>query len=277
MFGSKNSSTIAAESRRLADFELAWSNKLVGKRGEIRDVEASLGDACNQPVEQSEAAVTKASERLAALHADIATIHRTIEAARQKRRTVLQELQVTRARELRRDAQETRRAADELMARGDKALAAFAEIEEVPLEKVVNVCRGYLTLRTDALRARASESEGRAQDLDRAGVPDAGIIDVDDVTGNDQVVDAALGQDVIAPAVDDIRAWLAAVEKASKKDFGDRPRRVRMLWRGGKINHEDSFVFVKSLAPVITLGGAGLMETQRYDVEAATFRAAAAA
>jgi hypothetical protein len=114
MFGSKSSSTIAAESRRLADFELAWSNKLITKRAEIRDVEASLGDACNQPVEQSEVAVAKTSEKLAALHAEVTTIHRTIDASRQKRRGVLQELQATRATEFRREAEELRRTAGEM-------------------------------------------------------------------------------------------------------------------------------------------------------------------
>jgi hypothetical protein len=50
-----------------------------------------------------------------------------------------------------------------------------------------------------------------------------------------------------------------------------------MLWRNGEIDRESSWIYVGSLAPVITLGGPGLMETTKFDVDRATFRATGAA
>jgi hypothetical protein len=50
-----------------------------------------------------------------------------------------------------------------------------------------------------------------------------------------------------------------------------------MVWKDGRIDLDSSYVFVPSLAPVITFGGAGLLESKGFDVEAATYRAATAA
>jgi hypothetical protein len=86
-----------------------------------------------------------------------------------------------------------------------------------------------------------------------------------------------LAQDVVGPSVEEIRAWLAAVEKAANKDFGDRKRRVRLVWRNGVIDTEQSYIYVGSLAPRIVLDGYGMMANTRVDVEKGTFRSGVAA
>jgi hypothetical protein len=278
IFGNnKSSESIAAESRRLAESELAWSNKLLTKRADIATFEVSLAELSNEPLEHGEAALARASEKLAALTSECAAIQRTIEASRLKRRSVLQELQVTRAGEFRQEAQEARAQADRLVERGDKLLGAFAEIEEIEASTVIGLCRDRLSLRTDRLRRKADDLERQAVELERSKVPDAGLVDLHEATHNDEVVAAVLAQDVVGPTINEIREWLAAVERASKRDFGDRLRRVRLVWKDGRIDTESSYVFVPSLAPKIVLDGYGLATVVRSDVEAATYRAGAAA
>jgi hypothetical protein len=86
-------------------------------------------------------------------------------------------------------------------------------------------------------------------------VPQAGVVDFQAGAGAaDALVLAVLKHESDGPNAQAVLDWYEAVLRQAKRDFGDMARRVRFVWRDGKIDVEQSYVQVFEAAQT-TLGG----------------------
>jgi hypothetical protein len=105
----------------------------------------------------------------------------------------------------------------------------------------------HLGIELEALRTRLAQLTGE--------VPQAGVVDFQAGAGAaDALVLAVLKHESDGPNAQAVLDWYEAVLRQAKRDFGDMARRVRFVWRDGKIDVEQSYVQVFEAAQT-TLGG----------------------
>jgi hypothetical protein len=97
------------------------------------------------------------------------------------------------------------------------------------------------------LATLANALEDKALELEVASVPHHGWAHVDDVTDTMPLVAAILRHPSNGPSAAEILAWAAAVDKDSR--FGSLQRSLRVTWRDGVIDYQDSFITVPAFAP----------------------------
>jgi len=78
----------------------------------------------------------------------------------------------------------------------------------------------------------------------QAPFPDTGVVDVDNVTTNDGLIEALAAFEGPIPQMQETLKWLEAVEAG--RAVGDRPRRIHFVW-DGTINYQESYIFVESM------------------------------
>lgn len=103
-------------------------------------------------------------------------------------------------------------------------------------------------------KIQAAESQSTALEGE---LPRAGTVDVEDATSVEALVAAVLRIDAEAPTTASIVEWAASVERQAKRDFGQQPRRYRLVWSNAEIDVDASYVQVPSLIRTTagTLGG----------------------
>jgi hypothetical protein len=236
-------------------------------RQELAAADAAVGDSyLDNP---NVAAVTKCSTDL---RTHVAVLEKAGFAARNRRFQLILARRKAEAAQLRIEAQTKRAEQHQINGQTAKHLAALSNLEgieftswilrsqpapdcerfsatgDVPQDQLgpADINWGprgpaYLVPRSRILSQTIRELEARAGQLETAPVADFGVADID-ATGAEDVIRGVLAQDKITPSIDAIRAWLDAVQRKAERPFGDAPRRVRVVWKGGEIDREQSYV-----------------------------------
>jgi hypothetical protein len=230
---------------------------------------------------QGEASVDNVLRR----RVEVEAIDRAIGAIRRQRPTVLKERAQEEARTARVAAEAKRGELDSIERKKAKLLQQLSEIEGAP-GVFVSIAEGFPVpeIRSQTLTREIGNLQQRAADLNSRNAPDAGCFDSEDVAvlADDSVIMAVLKIPAIGPSATDVRAWLAAVEGQVPAGRVERgvcetiPRRVRVEWRGGRIDGERSYIFYPELSsPLMSIDGA--RTELGLNVRTGTFRAAEAA
>ena len=108
------------------------------------------------------------------------------------------------------------------------------------------------TPKSALLRAEIEQLERAALDIEQSDIPDAGMVDVDDVIENEQILLAVGNSPSKSPSIEETSAWLVACEDAAQKSchsgFGDHLRRVHLVWNADGIDLKQSVVICTALA-----------------------------
>jgi hypothetical protein len=196
------------------------------------------GEATSAPVE----AVIRASAQVSAIDSAVRTCReRRLEAIRAKRRGD--------AAELRKQILELREQLEKLEAKIAKHVAAISELQGVPFVALSASAWNKASC-SQELQSQSTSFEIRAAALEADQLPQAGSVDVENVTTVDELVLAVLRHESDGPSAESISAWALGCEKHGRlsrmgrgmdqRDFGDSLRNYHLVWRNGVIVYDES-------------------------------------
>lgn len=217
------------------------------------------------------------------LRAEIDAIGNAVKTCRTARLEAIKNKFLVIAQQAQREAAEKQGELEKLVEKTTIHLQALSSLENVPYSAYILSCQpaGDLTIhgnhtpKSERLRAEISQLKRRAWELENKKISNAGELDLDDQTNVDTVLIGTLMHESDGPSAQEILSWAEACQAAALKlrgvnaQFGELPRRYRLVWSDGKIDLLGSYVFVKDLAPAFT---SALGEARGFDVAAATFR-----
>lgn len=153
-------------------------------------------------------------------------------------------------------------------------LSALQEMKYGPSILSTNPAAGQFDIPKSArLRAEVGNLETRAAGIENSDVPGSGVVDLDTPADMDAVVLAALSHRSESPTAAEILAWHAACARRAEGRHtpisGHIVNRVRLVWKGGAINEQESYIFCKELATPIQ--GATFGGVAGFNVKAGTF------
>ena len=169
--------------------------------------------------------------------------------------------------ELRSQAAEKAAGLAVLASKTSQALQALADLEEIPVTSIT-----LFESRSQRLAAEISGLKARANEIEIQKMPDSGTVDLEEQTGVDDLLMTTLLHESAGPSAQEALDWVSACEAVAvqrcHRGFGSNPRRMRLVWREGRIDQQ-SYILVNALMPVIATHDDGRRE---YDVKAGTFR-----
>lgn len=223
--------------------------------------EAAAGDAFldSGETDASTDAVVKARARAAGIRAAITTCRaRRLEAVKVKR--------AGEAASLQKQVEQVRSQLEALNQKTAKCIEVLGELQGMPYSAVPAPT-------TFGMVPRSAQLENEIQALERRRIalggelPRDGVADLQEATGMDALIAAVLTHESDTPTAEQVLSWADACEAGQQ--FGERPRRWYLVWRGGIIDAARSYVLVPSLAPHTVGPTAG---TPLIDLGRATFR-----
>lgn len=229
---------------------------------------------------------SKEIEAVARLRAEIAAAENAITLLRARRAEVIGAANRAEAAKLRQRAGAKQQELDGLRAKTAKLLAEISKLEgveydvhilELQAATPLGIGAGCAQTRSDSLRGEILALESRATELESAAVPEFGNISLDGVTDNAEVVRAILQHPSAGPSSQAVAGWLTACANhptVPSRTFGNMPRNIRITWRDGQIDGDNSSVFVPALTPRRLTGNGRDLGA---DVAAGTFQARRAA
>jgi len=206
-------------------------------------LDAQEGDTASASVDQ----IQRARAELAQIDAAIRVCHaRRLGAIRSKRQGD--------AGALRRQAAELIDQAEKIEHKVSKALATVAEVQQTSFAAPMVALGGDVPLSLK-LHAQAAGLESRAADLE-SELPRHGTLDVEG-TGIDDLIEGMLRVEVECPDTQSLVDWAQDVERRSRREFGQQPRRYHVEWKDGVIDAAQSYIQVSALIKTTegTLGG----------------------
>lgn len=262
-----NADRMKQELTRLAARELELENSRVQLEAAVEDAQQRAADLIingGEPTGSVEAV----------RHAEIAlsSLDRALHALRGRRTETLTHLREARQEDLREEI--ARRLADiiELEAKTRKALAKVAEIQgetepySIPFIESVSPKTRAMRTELDDLQARLNNA---------TGVPDRGQVVLDEVTGTQELEQAVLMHESLAPSLYELRQWLHDLEQEAMRrrsqGFAEHSRRYALYWVNGRIDRAASYAYCVALGtPAYPYLDAS---TTRTDAISATFKA----
>lgn len=237
-----------SEFQRIGARELELETECASKRAELATAKTAAGSAI---VDGDKSTVGK----VVRLAAEVDSFECALDACHARRITAIQDLLRAKAQERRRLAAEKRDELGALEAKTAKHLQALAELEGVPYsffilgqQPVGDAGNGFHTPLSTRLRIEAEDLESQAVELESRGVSRRGVVDINGATNTQDLIKALLREEKDIPSVSAVLAWAAACESAAApRAFGANPRRFHLVWNGGTIDHEHSYVYVAEL------------------------------
>jgi hypothetical protein len=245
----------------LAAIEIELNTRLRGKLEELQSSEQALGEAY--------LAGDVIAIDVPKLRAEAIAIESAITVIRRRRVEAIVKGNQAKARDLRRDAAAKASEAAGIEQKASRLLSSLSELEGVAFTS-----GGYEPMSL-TLRGEAASLNREANELEAKGIPSAGIFDnLGSVISDEAIISGVLCHPSAGPTAAAVVAWLADVQAENKGLHGANletfDRRVRIVWKDGVIDRSASYVYVKQMSPELP-GVPGC-----FDVERATFRAAAA-
>jgi hypothetical protein len=196
-----------------------------------------------------------------------------------------------RARQLRESATGKRRELSALESKTARLLAELSKLEgisyssdlleaQAPPEGIIPGFTYCLVPRSAILRSEIADTERKAVELESTAVPAAGTLQAEDITTDAEVITRVLLHASHGPSAAAIQLWLERCANNAAlpgRSFGMLSRQVRLFWRNGLIDVEQSYIFIPSLAKTLrAVNSIGMVaDSQSFDTTTATFRAAA--
>ncbi len=262
-----NADRMKQELTRLATRELELENSRVQLEAAVEDAQQRAADLIisgGEPTGSVEAV----------RHAEIAlsSLDRAVHALRGRRTETLTHLREARQEDLRDEIARRLAEITELEAKTRKALAKVAEIQgetepyNIPFVESVSPKTRAMRTELDDLQARLNNA---------TGVRDRGQVVLDEVTGTQELEQAVLMHESLAPSLYELRQWLHDLEQEAVKrrneGFAEHSRRYSLLWANGKIDRAASSAFCAALGtPAFSYYDES---TKRTDTLSATFKA----
>ena len=100
------------------------------------------------------------------------------------------------------------------------------------------------------------------------------MIDVDNAASIDPLIEALAVFEGVIPSMESVLEWAKACKPVPGETFRDLPRNIRLVWKAGEIDPEQSSIFVEALCqpgPIGTLSNRPV----GLDIQSGTFRATA--
>jgi len=245
--------------------ELELLASLRDAAGKIADAERSAGDSILDG-ESTDAAV----DAIVRARAQVAALEGAIRSCRARRLKAIESKIAAEAADLRKRAAEAHAEQERIAAKAGRHLKALRELEGCEYIAVSNPYVPASIPQSSRLASLAASLEDQAAQLETAGIPDSGSVQLDDVTSTADLAAAILKHPSDGPSAADIHAWAALCDPLDR--FGTHPRSFRVSWAGGAMNFADSFIQVPDLAPQ---GDISIYTGRRLapDLNRATFRA----
>jgi hypothetical protein len=266
LLGRKEASDLEKLARR--EIELDAQRRVVSA-----DVVAADGAVATKLISSDD--VTEEVKKLEGLRSRVRDFESAIAAIRRRRVEVIRDGYLAHAGELRAIAQGKKHDLETLEGQTSKLLASLSQLEEVPFTpKILSFetrdHTGAYLPKSQKIRSEISKLEADASQLERKSVPVDGHVDIDNQVDGESLRLAVLLHGSISPSLEAIDAWLVDCLKGRNTELGTRPRRFSLAWRGGVIDREGSFIFVRTLAPAMNANRAG----SGFNTAAGTFTAA---
>ena len=250
----KSTDQLAADVEKWAVKELSLMQQQRDAAAKVLALELNAGDALldaegDQPSTAPIDAVVRARAEAAAVTAAIASCRlRRVQAITAKRAAA--------ASELRREVMTLRRQRDALEKKTASLMDALGELQGMPYSASPTPTAPGIPL-SQLLLNKIQAAESQASALE-AELPRSGEVSVEDVTGVEALVAAVLRVEADVPNTPSILEWAASVEHQAKREFGQQPRRYRLVWSDAEIDVDASYVQVPALIRTTegTLGGA---------------------
>ncbi len=251
----KSTDQLAADVEKWAVKELSLMRQQRDAAARIAALEVNAGDALLDAEGEGEPG-TAPIDAVVRARAEAAAIAAAIGSCRLRRLQAIQAKRVGAAAEFRGQALALRRQLDVLEQKTAKLMQTLGELQGMPFSASPTPTAPGIPL-SQLLLNKIQAAESQSSSLE-GELPRAGTVDVEDATGVEALVAAALRVDAEAPTTASILEWAASVERQAKRDFGRQPRRYRLVWRDGMIDTAESYIQVSALIKTTegTLGGA---------------------
>jgi hypothetical protein len=246
--------------------KLAWREiQLTRQRGSI-EVEVGLLLANNETPSGD------AAHRIARATAELQANDAGIKAAQTKRLDVIRSYREAEVRALqdRRAELEKERAA--LLTEIEKHKAALVDLLGV---RVTIVTTPGVYPKPDILWLKITGTDDQIRRL-MEPLPNSGVVDVGRASTIDALVETLAAFEGVIPPMASVLEWMKAVEPVPGETFRDLPRRIHLVWTGGKIDCQQSTIVVEALCAPGPIG-IHSNKPRGVNIESGTFRARMAA
>jgi len=236
-----------------AQKELGLTRRKLELQNSLEAVEAEAGAALLDAEEADNGAggsnYAGSLDRLNRARAEVHALAAAIAMCRVRRVGAIKAARAAEAVALRKEASDKSREMSSIEAKTSKLLEQVADLEGCEY-------RPAGAPRSSILRDEVARLQRAAQDIEQAGIPDTGVVDVGDVDGVPGGAEVALAVAMfpaVGPSVERVLDWFSGCEASAvattHSGFGDLPRRVRIVWTAEEgIDVKQSYVFCAAKA-----------------------------
>ena len=163
-------------------------------------------------------------------------------ACRQRRLAAVKAMREARASELEERVEGLRQESQTIISKVQKLTAKLTELLEVEVAVTVAVPGRFSKAQNLGLQIQGLEE--KIFDLQHAELPAAGTVDLDGIISADEAALAVLSSESVCPSAESVIAWFSECQTAASQPFGDHQRRVYLVWQGGEIDRDQSYIQV---------------------------------